>query len=454
MRVLSLFSGVGGFDVAAERAGMEVIGQCEIDPFCRKVLAKHWPDVARWDDVRSVGVGRSADHERGEPHDAQADSAAAQWDGPGVDLVVGGFPCQDVSVAGRRAGLDGERSGLWFEFQRIVSELRPTYVLVENVPGLLSSHRGRDFAVILNGLAQLGYGVSWRILDSRYFGLAQRRRRVFIVAGPPDGRTEAILAITEGCGGHPQTGRTAGQDVAGTIKGSVRGSGTDNSAESADRLVIANPVGGGSGARGWRDDLDHSTYVPEIVGALDTALGHHGYATSAQSAAAGHFLAVRTAQTSANGHGVAEDVAHTIDGANGQAVAHTLRSEGFDASEDGTGRGTPLVAFAQNTRDEVRLVGGDGQIVGALAAQPGMKQQSYVAGATVRRLTPTECMRLQGFPDDWFEGNDKSDGPIYRAMGNAISIPVVYWILQRMKEVDQYAQSLESLDDRGTRIAR
>src|SRR4029077_6548273 len=122
-----------------------------------------------------------------------------------VDLVYGGFPCQDLSVAGARAGFRGERSSLWFEFHRVLSELRPRWALIENVPGLLSSADGRDMATILGGLGELGYGGAYRVLDARWFGVPQRRRRVFIVGCLGDQKRAAqVLAVCESCGGHPQ----------------------------------------------------------------------------------------------------------------------------------------------------------------------------------------------------------------------------------------------------------
>lgn len=138
MRVGSLFSGIGGFDLGLERAGMTCSWQVEIDPFCQQVLAHHWPDTQRFEDVKEVGK-----------HNLQP-----------VELICGGFPCQDLSVAGNRAGLAGERSGLWFEFARIAGELRPNWIVVENVPGLFSSNKGQDFATVLKTIAELGYGVA------------------------------------------------------------------------------------------------------------------------------------------------------------------------------------------------------------------------------------------------------------------------------------------------------
>lgn len=155
MKVGSLFSGVGGFDLAFERAGFEIAWQCEIDRHASAVLKRHWPDVRLIGDVHDIGPG----------------------DGP-IDVLVGGFPCQDLSVAGRRAGLAGERSGLFFEFARCIETLAPEWVVIENVPGLLSSNGGRDMATVVGTLGKLGYGWAYRVLDAQYDHLAQRRERV------------------------------------------------------------------------------------------------------------------------------------------------------------------------------------------------------------------------------------------------------------------------------------
>jgi DNA (cytosine-5)-methyltransferase 1 len=156
LSVGSLFSGIGGFDLGLERAGMQVVWQVENDPFCNKVLAKHWPDVQQFGDIKDCGK-----------HNLEP-----------VDLICGGFPCQDVSLAGKRKGLEGERSGLWSEYARIVRELRPRYVLVENVPGLLSSGFGR----VLGDLAESGYDAEWDCIPAAFVGAPHLRNRVWIVA--------------------------------------------------------------------------------------------------------------------------------------------------------------------------------------------------------------------------------------------------------------------------------
>jgi len=160
----------------------------EFDAAARSVLERHWPNVPRLNDVREVSGDEFGS----------------------IDLICGGFPCQDVSVAGRRAGLAGERSGLWHEFHRLIDRAKPGTVVIENVPGLLSSNGGRDFATVLRGLVECGYGVAWRILDAQYFGVPQRRRRVFIVGSLGAGCAAEVLFESEGGGGFSSQKRTKG----------------------------------------------------------------------------------------------------------------------------------------------------------------------------------------------------------------------------------------------------
>jgi DNA (cytosine-5)-methyltransferase 1 len=159
----SLFSGIGGFDLGFERAGMECKWQVEIDEACNKVLQKHWPNIARYKDVREVGK-----------HNLES-----------VDVICGGFPCQDVSLNGLRLGLEGKRSTLWTEFLRIVCEIRPKWIVIENVRGLLSSDDGEFFRTIMYGLSINGYDAEWSIIPTGYFNnLPHKRERIFIVAYP------------------------------------------------------------------------------------------------------------------------------------------------------------------------------------------------------------------------------------------------------------------------------
>ena len=154
MKAISLFSGVGGFEIGFERAGIRTVLQAECDPWCLEVLARHWPDVERVTDVRSVG--RRWRPQRVEGWQGAIPASAGCEARAHVDLVYGGFPCQVLSVAGKRAGLGGERSGLWHEYARVLALLQPAWVCIENVPGLLSSAGGRDFGALLADLVELG----------------------------------------------------------------------------------------------------------------------------------------------------------------------------------------------------------------------------------------------------------------------------------------------------------
>ncbi len=336
VNVWSTFSGIGGIDLGLERAGMRVTLQAEQDAYRRAVLAERFPGVTVFDDVCAVGepARRALANGRGAPVDERRREA-----GPG--LLCGGFPCQDLSVAGRRKGLAGDRSGLFFEFARIADTVRPGYLLVENVPGLLSSQGGRDFGTVLGTLADIGYGLGYRILDSRFFGVPQRRRRVFILGILADDdparaarRAGEILAVGSRCPGHPATGTQAGPDVA------------------------AAPLSGTlGGRRGF------------------TERGHRD-----------------------------------------------LMSEGFDGSPDGD-RGFNIVSFDaeqsfQQPSDQAYLT--------------RKLRRAVSDGQMVRRLTPVECERLQGFPDGWTQLGGTEDSKRYAALGDAVTVNVAEWIGHRI----------------------
>jgi DNA (cytosine-5)-methyltransferase 1 len=416
---IDVCSGISAPTMAWKPLGWKALCFADIAPFPCAVLAHHYPDVPLRSDFTEI---------RGDEY------------GP-VDLLVGGTPCQSFSVAGLRGGMADERGQLALEFLRLADCSRTRWVVWENVPGVLSSNGGRDFGAFLGGLVELGYGFAYRVLDAQHFGVPQRRRRVFVVGHLGDWRRAAAVLFER----HSLSGDTPPRREKG--QGSTEG------------------VAGSLGSRGNKShtELDgHGAYIPEIVGQA------------------------MSAKWSKGSSGPAGDECHNL-------IAHSLRAEGFDASEDGTGRGTPLVpvAFAQNSRDEVREIGGN--IAGSLAAEPDMKQQTYIAftaragghsgshanagvmpavaipgacdvsptlcrepggpgsqdwqihaaaiqGSAVRRLTPRECERLQGFPDDFtlvpYRGKPAADGPRYKALGNSMAVPVVRWIGERIAAVE------------------
>jgi DNA (cytosine-5)-methyltransferase 1 len=179
MKVLDLFAGIGGFTLGLERAGFETVAFCEIEPYAQKVLKKHWPGVPIYDDVRQLTAERLAS------------------DGIGVDVITGGFPCQDISTAGRQAGIDGERSGLWSEIARLISELQPRYAIMENVTNLVSGDSGRWFGRVLGDLAEIGYDAEWHCIPASAIGAHHHRDRVWIVAYP-NSNGESVCSVNAG----------------------------------------------------------------------------------------------------------------------------------------------------------------------------------------------------------------------------------------------------------------
>jgi DNA (cytosine-5)-methyltransferase 1 len=199
MRHASFFSGVGGLDLGFEKAGIKTVSVCEIDPYASSVLAERFPDAPNLGSITEVNAD----------------------DIPEADIWSGGFPCQDLSTAGKRAGFAGKRSSLAFTFLDLVEQRRPRWILLENVPGLFTSNKGADFARLLHEMEQLGYSVAWRTLDARYFGVPQRRRRVFIVASLEPDRAAEVLFECKGCERHPTTRKSSWQDASDSIAGSI-----------------------------------------------------------------------------------------------------------------------------------------------------------------------------------------------------------------------------------------
>jgi DNA (cytosine-5)-methyltransferase 1 len=217
----SFFSGVGGLDLGLERAGWRTVSFSEVDPYASAVLAARWPGVPNLGDItRLAGSGRLEPAGDGRVVEAAGNGAlGARSEYRMATLWSGGFPCQGLSVAGKRRGLADERSGLAFAFLDLVGRHRPSWVLLENVPGLLSSHAGRDLGALLGALGELGYGWAYRVLDARHFGVPQRRRRVFILAHTVDGHPDAdgpaaVLAVGTRCRRHPPTGIETGEEPA------------------------------------------------------------------------------------------------------------------------------------------------------------------------------------------------------------------------------------------------
>ena len=450
MRYLSLFSGMEAATIAWRPLGWECVGVSEIDPAACAVLRHRLPGVPNLGSVTEI---------------TDADIAAL---GP-IDVVIGGSPCQDLSVAGKRAGLAGARSNLFHEQLRIFNAARTLcgarWLIWENVPGAFSSNKGRDFAVVVGAMAGCelpvpadGWGsegvalgdngfVEWAVLDSQWFGVAQRRRRVFAVLDAGDwANRPPVLLEPESMRGDSAPRRETGE-------GTARSTGlrTGSGGWPAD---VASTLNASFGDKQGLEDQHAlsgaSLFVPAVCGTLTarsvTSLG-------LPEVYGGMYVPVTAAAITASmgdgclGHNKDENVFAFNNTGHGfwqeSDIAATVRSG--DASGGGGARESSIVAFAQNQRDEVRQM----EVAGALAAEPGTKQQTYLQqGMAVRRLTPRECEILQSAPVDWTlvpndRGKPMADGPRYRMCGNSFTATVIRWIGRRLEVAHAYGKQLK-----------
>ncbi|MBC3864246.1 DNA (cytosine-5-)-methyltransferase [Undibacterium jejuense] len=244
LKVASFFAGIGGFDLGLEKAGMKIVFQCEINKFCQKVLKQHWPKVPLFEDIGKVN-----------PSDIP--SSAEVW--------CGGFPCQDLSLAnqGKRKGLEGERSGLFYKYAELIASNKPRWVIIENVPGLLNSHQGKDFQVLLEKLDELGYGVSWRVFDAKYFGTPQRRRRVYVVASLGNLRSAQVLFES----GPFAIASRSGIGKRETTFNSIRESDKEANIFAIQHASIGRKSEAGPQAKGYRNDGE--SYTLDSRGSAD-----------------------------------------------------------------------------------------------------------------------------------------------------------------------------------------
>ncbi|MBP0438436.1 DNA cytosine methyltransferase [Tianweitania sediminis] len=435
----SVCSGIEAATMAWEPLGWRPKFFAEIERFPSAVLAHHYGSNMPGEPPSRNGVPNLGDFTTIGP-DA----------GP-VDLLVGGTPCQSFSVAGKRLGLDDPRGNLALEYLALAQRLRARWIVWENVPGVLSSRSGdddaedgeglesADFATFLSFVRECGYGFAYRVLDAQHVrsdgfsrAVPQRRRRVFVVGYLGDWRrAAAVLLEPEGLRGDPPPRRQAGQGVAGAVSAS---SGRRGGVDDPERGKLV-AFGGGnlSGsieaaacltAKGQRIDFEVETFVTTRPVAATLTRG-------AESQGKGGYAGRRQ-----------ED--------DDNLVAHSLmRGEGFDASEDGTGRGTPLVpVFSMQERMESLnpSAGPNGKgwsdDGSAFTLEARRKPQSIATSWAVRRLTPRECERLQGFPDDftdvpWRDSGHSPDGPRYKALGNSMAVNVMRWIGARIDLMEQ-----------------
>jgi DNA (cytosine-5)-methyltransferase 1 len=424
IRYGSVCSGIEAATVAWEPlGGFTPAWFAEIEAFPSAVLAARWPDVPNLGDFTKIGP----EH------------------GP-IGLLVGGTPCQAFSVAGERAGLDDPRGQLTFEFLSLAGRLRPRWIVWENVPGVLSIDGGDVFAAFLQGLAQLGYGFAYRVLDAQFFGVPQRRRRVFVVGYLGDWRpAAAVLFERDSLSGHPAPRREAGEGVAPCLRSgseSPRSHGKLNGTDTMPMVAGTLPASGAGTARTGNARNEADMMIPVAFSSKD----HGGDAGDI----APTLRACPHAKSHANA-GAPPAVAFEPRFARNDrgGPSDTVNALKAQAGMTGKGDAAPCVAF-QESFDGVQVH----DVAPPMSCGGGKPGQSYPAmqqGMAVRRLTPVECERLQGFPDDYTRipwrgkpAEECPDGPRYKALGNSMAVPVMRWIGRRLLMVEEILSESQS----------
>ena len=479
MKYLSVCSGIEAATVAWHPLGWQAVGFSEIEKFPSQVLAHHYPDVPNLGDMTKF----------------------KEWNfESNIDVFVGGTPCQSFSVAGLRKGLDDPRGNLMLTYLAIADKYRPRWLVWENVPGVLSSNGGKDFGTFLGGLGELGYGFAYRVLDAQYFGVAQRRRRVFVVGYLGDWRcAAAVLFERHSLSGDPAPRRekrkgaaasvapgvaVSDYEVAGTLDKGVPGRGIGHNGNYDSQVV--------SVAKQWPSEV-----APTLTTDFADKLGQNnqhidgqrgGFFVPAQPIALAENTIGRQPENGGNGdgftdggpmytlnatgvHGVAQPIFFEPRSPDGVPRIYPMDGAAPTLNTMGGGQREPCVthaivhgtqdpcvsdiAFAQGRNNGgenvlIKAVGTDlynGAITGDVAATMSTHgSDSSGVGPTVmqqmavRRLTPKECERLQGFPDNYTDiqpkGKPTPDGPRYKALGNSMTVPVMAWIGKRIQEVE------------------
>ena len=397
MTLGSFFDGIGGWLLAARHAGVTPVWASEIEPFPCSVTARHFPTVEQLGDITQI------DPDEIEP----------------VDIICAGSPCQDLSIAGKRKGLDGERSSLFKTAISIFHQMRertgrPRFFVWENVPGAFSNNKGLDFRAVLEEIGQTEIPmppngkwanagmvelpqcqIAWRVLDAQYWGVPQRRRRIFLVADfAADGRCAGeILFEPEGMSGDPATGEGAREGVA---------RGTADCARIAvydiqHRDDVIRPVKDGK--------------IPTLTARMGT--GGHNVPIVNAYCIAGNTID-RKIENGANGKGVLAETAYTLNTVDRHAVAEIYGAKSYSEYERGK------VAA-------LRASGGN---------HDGGSENLALSYSIVRRLTPTECERLQGLEDGYTDGG--SDTARYKALGNGMAQPCADYVIRRITECNRH----------------
>ena len=480
MKYLSVCSGIEAATVAWHDLGFNPVGFSEIEKFPASVLNHHYPEVTNFGDMTKFKEWNL------EPND--------------VDLLVGGTPCQSFSVAGLRKGLDDPRGNLALVYCAMLEHFRPKWFVWENVPGVLSSSGGRDFGSFLGAVAELGYGFSYRVLDAQYFGVAQRRRRVFVVGHLGSWEpAAAVLFERESLRRDTAPSREAGKETSRVVAPSLTASNDPSrspqssevtqqvAAVHAARMVafgeyVEDGTASAMKARDYKDATDLVSYgfdlsqKAEGIGfreEVSTTIcglkhpGHGNHVLQPSYGIPGNWIGckpenggnavepmhdVAPCLTKTDRHGVAQpmpintmialrhealgertgfgigdagDPAYTLTKGHSHAVAHPI-----GCFKGGQGSGAGGIGYSEHVAPT--LPSSDG----------GNRTPTLMTGMAVRRLTPVECERLQGFPDNytnipWRNKEESPDGPRYKALGNSMAVPVMRWIGERIKMVDE-----------------
>jgi DNA (cytosine-5)-methyltransferase 1 len=515
LKYLSVCSGIEAATVAWHPLGWQAVGFSEIEKFPSQVLAHHYPNVPNFGDMTKF----------------------KEWNlESNIDVFVGGTPCQSFSVAGLRKGLDDPRGNLMLTYLAIADKLRPRWLVWENVPGVLSSNGGKDFGTFLGGLGELGYGFAYRVLDAQYFGVAQRRRRVFVVGYLGDWRrAAAVLFERHSLSGNPAPRRQKGKSVTASIGTGIESSldcgveltgplsardykdaGTDGMNKNSAKMIpvtkawpaeITSSLCASDGPKGVSDQYAHEGKLIAMAhgqGGAEIGIDRCPTLTCVHEAPIAAYFPTQPIALAENTIGRQPENGGNGDGFTDGGPMYTLNATGvhgvaqpisFDMAQitskvNGTRvePGLPVSTMAKGSQMHVALsvyenhpadsrvqemgevcstvtsrwgtgggntpmvsaVGTDlynGAITGDVAAtmsthgsDSGGSGPTVMQQMAVRRLTPKECERLQGFPDNYSDimpkGKPTPDGPRYKALGNSMAVPVMAWIGKRIQEVD------------------
>ena len=405
MNYISLFSGIEAASVAWGPLGWTPVAFAEIEPFCCDLLAKRFPEVPNRGDVSGVDW--------------------TEYEGS-VDVAIGGSPCQAFSLAGRRLGLMDERGQLMLEFVRCVREAKPRWVIWENVPGVLSQDRGRAFGTLLGELEDCGYALAWRVLDAQFFGVPQRRRRVFLIGHPVPGCAAGVLFEPDCMRGDNPPSREKRAQLAADAQ---RRAGCGHRVLPFDTTQMTSPQNGSNPQ--WGDPchpLCAQGHTPTVCIGFSA-----GQSATAGSIAAQPEIAptLRAGESGTNQvSSVCYAIAGNIIGREPENGGHHLGVEDDGAMFTLTTADRHAVCMA----DDTARAAVDEDLAGTLkcGGMPPTVAYDYI----VRRLMPVECERLQGFPDGWTDLGGTPDAPRYKACGNSMAVPVIRHIGRRIEAVD------------------